>query len=86
MPPVACCFLGPPSHSFLVAAAALGAEEAGKGVDRGARIGMGVETATAWGAKAAPMADEEGPAVGPDFKSVEAVVVSLRTDTDEGRL
>ena len=62
MPPVACCFLGPSGHSFLIAAAALGAEEAGKGVDRGARIGMGVEAATAWGAKAAPMADEEGAA------------------------
>ena len=61
MPPVACCFLGPSGHSFLIAAAALGAEEAGEGVDRGAWIGMGVEAATARGAKAAPMADEEGP-------------------------
>jgi hypothetical protein len=34
----------------------------GKGVDRGARIGMGVEAATAWGAETAPMADEEGAA------------------------
>ena len=54
--------LGPSGHSFLIAAAALGAKEAGKGIDRSARIGMGVEAATAWGAKAAPMADEEGAA------------------------
>jgi hypothetical protein len=47
MPPVACCFWGPSGHSFLIAAAALGAEEAGKGVDRGARIGMGVEAGPA---------------------------------------
>jgi hypothetical protein len=40
-------FLGPSGHSFLIAAAAFGAEEAGKGVARGARIGMGVEAATA---------------------------------------
>jgi hypothetical protein len=55
-------FLGPSGHSLLIAAAALGAEKAGKGVDRGARIGMGVEAATPWGAEAAPMADEEGAA------------------------
>jgi hypothetical protein len=55
-------FLVPSRHSLLIAAAALGAEEAGEGVDRSARIGMGVEAATAWGTEATPMVDEEGAA------------------------
>jgi hypothetical protein len=44
MPPDACMVRS--GQSLLIAAATLGAEKAGKGVDRGARIGMGVEAST----------------------------------------
>jgi len=61
-----------PDPPVLVAAAALGAEKFGEGVDGGARVGMGVKSAAAVGPDASPVSDEEGAAeeVGPDLHPV----------------
>jgi hypothetical protein len=45
--------------AVLIAAAAFGPENVGKGVDCGTGIGMRVELTAAFGADAAPMADQE---------------------------
>jgi hypothetical protein len=67
------------------AAAALGPQQGGQRVDRGAEIGMWIEPAMACGADAAPLADQEGAAeqIGPDFHPGIAPFVQRRADADE---
>jgi hypothetical protein len=63
------------SHgTVLVAAAALGAENVGQGIDRRTWIGVRVEPAASFGADAASLADQERAAeqVGPDLHPVVA--------------
>ena len=49
--------------------------------------GMGIEAATAFGADAAPLPDEERAAeqVGPDLHPIEAELVALGLDADQRR-
>ena len=59
--------------------------EAGERIDRGAGIGMRIEPAAAFGADAAPLAEQQGAAeqVGPDLHAVEAPFVALGADADQ---
>ena len=72
-------------RAILIAATALGVDDLGEGVDGGARIGMGIEPAAAFGADAAPLADQQSAAeqVGPDLQAVEAPFVEFRPDADQ---
>ena len=73
---------------FAIAAAALGAEEAGECVEGGAGVRVGVEAEAAFCADAAPLAGEEGVAeeVWPDGEAVEAPFVALGADAGEAGL
>jgi hypothetical protein len=51
--------VAPSPGAVLVAAAAPGPENVGKGVDRSTRIGVRVEPAAAFSADAAPLADQQ---------------------------
>jgi len=74
------------SSALAIAAAALGTDAGGEGVDGGAGVGMLVKPMPARGADAAPSADEEGAAeqVGPDLEAVEAFFIAIGADADEG--
>jgi hypothetical protein len=63
----------------------LGPEDLAEGVDRRTGIGMWIEPARAFGADAAPLADQEGAAeqIGPDLHPVVAPFVQRRADADE---
>ncbi len=73
-------------RTVLIAAAAFGAEDGGESVESGAGVGMGIEPAAAFGANAAPLAHEQGAAeeVRPDLHAVEAPLVAVGSDADEG--
>jgi hypothetical protein len=73
-------------RTVLIAAAAFGAEDGGESVEGGAGVGMGIEPAAAFGADAAPLAHEKGAAeeVRPDLHAVEAPLVTVGSDADEG--
>jgi hypothetical protein len=71
----------------LVAAAPFLPHQPCQGVERGPRVGVGIEPSAAFGAEAAPLAEQQGAAeqVGPDLHAVEAPFVALRPGSAPAR-